>query len=178
MPTRSKSRNLRAGTALRPVRQTLRRLEREGSRLVARARAEAARYLSASQDRALGSLMKQARRLGTDIERRMQRGLRAFEGRAEKVLTRVEHRAARALSARALPDVVVPGALDRHEAEALRDAGAPVRAREGASGLARAGDRYGQVLGAVHQQDRRVGEARGVADGLPLAQPLVVGGVE
>ena len=99
MPTRSKSRNLRAGTALRPVRQTLRRLEREGSRLVARARAEAARYLSASQERALGSLMKQARRLGTDIERRMQRGLRAFEGRAEKVLTRVEHRAARALSA-------------------------------------------------------------------------------
>jgi len=79
MPTRSKSRNLRAGTALRPVRQTLRRLEREGSRLVARARAEAARYLSASQQRALGSLMKQARRLGTDVERRMQRGLRAFE---------------------------------------------------------------------------------------------------
>ena len=99
MPTRSKSRNLRAGTALRPVRQTLRRLEREGSRLVARARAEAARYLSASQQLALGSLMMQARRLGIDIERRMQRGLRAFEGRAEKVLTRVEHRAARALSA-------------------------------------------------------------------------------
>ena len=99
MPTRSKSRNLRTGTALRPVRQTLRRLEREGSRLVARARAEAARYLSTSQQRALGSLMKQARRLGIDIERRMQRGLRAFEGRAEKVLTRVEHRAARALSA-------------------------------------------------------------------------------
>jgi len=66
---------------------------------VARARAEAARYLSASQQRALGSLMKQARRLGTDVERRMQRGLRAFEARAEKVLTRVEHRAARALSA-------------------------------------------------------------------------------
>ena len=99
MPTRSKSRNLRAGTALRPVRQTIRRLEREGSRLVARARAEAARYLSASQQRALGSLMKQARRLGIDIERRMQRGWRAFEARAEKVLGRVEHRAARALSA-------------------------------------------------------------------------------
>ena len=99
MPTRSKSRNLRAGTALRPVRQTIRRLEREGSRLVARARAEAARYLSASQQRALGSLMKQARRLGIDVERRMQRGWRAFEARAEKVLGRVEHRAARALSA-------------------------------------------------------------------------------
>ena len=99
MPTRTKSRTPRAGQGLRPVGQTLRRLEREGSRLVARARAEAARYLSASQQRALGSLMKQARRLGIDIERRMQRGLRAFEARAEKVLTRVEHRAARALSA-------------------------------------------------------------------------------
>jgi len=97
MPTRRKSPKPRAGQGLRPVRRTLRRLEREGSRLVARARAEAARYLSASQQRALGSLMKQARRLGTDVERRMQRGLRAFEARAE--LTRVEHRAARALSA-------------------------------------------------------------------------------
>ena len=99
MPTRRKSPKPRAGQGLRPVRRTLRRLEREGSRLVALARTEAARYLSASQQRALGSLMKQARRLGIDIERRMQRGLRAFEGRAEKVLTRVEHRAARALSA-------------------------------------------------------------------------------
>ena len=99
MPTRRKSPKPRARKGLRPVRRTLRRLEREGSRLVALARTEAARYLSASQQRALGSLMKQARRLGTDIERRMQRGRRAFEARAEKVLTRVEHRAARALSA-------------------------------------------------------------------------------
>src|SRR2546430_15875281 len=99
MPTRRKSPKPRAGKALRPVRQTLWRLEREGSRLVALARTEAARYLSASQQRALGSLMKQARRMGTDIERRMQRGRRAFKARAEKVLTRVEHRAARAPSA-------------------------------------------------------------------------------
>ena len=99
MPTRRKSPKRRAGKGLRPVRRTLRRLEREGSSLVARARTEAARYLTASQQRALGSLMKQARRLGIDIERRMQRGLRVFEARAEKVLTRVEHRAARALSA-------------------------------------------------------------------------------
>src|SRR3989441_12319409 len=83
-----------------------------------------------------------------------------------------------ALPARPLPDVVVPGALDRHEAEALRDAGAPVRAREYPSGIARAGDRYGQVLRAAHQQERRVGEACGVANRLPLAQPPVVGGVE
>jgi len=66
---------------------------------VARARTEAARYLTTSRQRALGSLMKQARRLRTDIERRMKRGRREFEARAEKVLTRVEHRAARALSA-------------------------------------------------------------------------------
>ena len=99
MPTRRKSPKPRAGRALRPVRRTLRRLEREGSSLVALARTEAARYLTASQQRALGSLIKQARRLGIDIERRMQRGRRAFEARAEKVLTRVEHRAARALSA-------------------------------------------------------------------------------
>jgi len=81
------------------VRRTLQRLEREGVRLVARARTEAARYLSVSQQRALGSQTKQARRLGIDVERRMQRGWRAFEARAEKVLGRVEHRAARALSA-------------------------------------------------------------------------------
>src|SRR5947199_7671310 len=99
MATRTKSRKPPAGKGLQPERRTLQRMEREGVRLVARARAEAARYLSASQQRALGSLMKQARRLGIDIERRMQRGLRAFEARAEKVLTRVEHRAARALSA-------------------------------------------------------------------------------
>jgi hypothetical protein len=99
MPKRTKTRKPRAGQGLQPVRQTLRRLERERSRLVERARTEAARYLSASQQRALGGLMKQARRLRTDIERRMQRGLRAFEERAEKLLSRVEHRAARALSA-------------------------------------------------------------------------------
>ena len=99
MPTPRKSPKPRVRKALRPVRRTLRRLEREGSSLVALARTEAGRYLTASQQRALGSLMKQARRLGIDIERRMQRGRRAFEARGEKVLTRVEHRAARALSA-------------------------------------------------------------------------------
>jgi DNA anti-recombination protein RmuC len=99
MPTRRKSRKTRAGKGLQPLRQTLRRLERERSRLVARARTEAARYLTTSQQRALGGLMQQARRLRTDIERRVQRGRRAFEARAEKLLSRVEHRAARALSA-------------------------------------------------------------------------------
>ena len=99
MPKRRKTSKPRAGQGLQPLRQTLRRLERERSRLVARARTEATRYLSASQQQALGGLMKQARRLRTDIERRMQRGRRAFEARAEKLLARVEHRAARALSA-------------------------------------------------------------------------------
>jgi len=62
MPTRRKSPKPRAGKGLRPVRRTLRRLEREGSRLVALARTEAARYLSESQQSALVSLMMQARR--------------------------------------------------------------------------------------------------------------------
>src|SRR5207249_12312051 len=99
MPARRKSRKTPAGKGLQPLRQTLRLLVRERSRLVARARTEAARYLTTSRQRALGSLMKQARRLRTDIERRMKRGRREFEARAEKVLTRVEHRAVRALSA-------------------------------------------------------------------------------
>jgi hypothetical protein len=98
MPTRTKSRKTGAGRALQPVRQTLRRLEQEGVRLVARARADAARYLTASQQRALGDLMKQARRLGVDVERRMKHRRREFETRAEKIVAEVERRAARALS--------------------------------------------------------------------------------
>ena len=99
MPKRRKARKTRAERGLRPVWQTLQRSEREAVRLVALARTQTARYLTARQQRALGSLMKQARRLRTDIERRMKRGRREFEARAEKVLSRVEHRAARALSA-------------------------------------------------------------------------------
>ena len=84
---------------LRPVRETLRRLEEEGARLVARARKDAGRYLTARQQRALADLMKHARRLGTDVERRMKRGRHELAARAEKLIDVMERRAARTLTA-------------------------------------------------------------------------------
>lgn len=99
MATRSRSRKARTTNALQPVRQTLRRLEQEGSRLVARARKDATRYLSAGQQRALVNLVRQARRLGADVEKRIRRSRREFETRAEKVVARMERRAALAMGA-------------------------------------------------------------------------------
>jgi hypothetical protein len=98
MATPRTSRKTRAATALQPVRQTLRRLEHEGAKLVARARQDFARYLTTSQRRALENLLAEARRAGGDVERRMMRRRRELETRVEKAIASMERRATRALA--------------------------------------------------------------------------------
>jgi polyhydroxyalkanoate synthesis regulator phasin len=98
MPQRKKAKKAVRGGALQQARKAFARLEREGQKLLGRARTETAKRLTASQRKAIAGLMKQARQLRAEIKRRVQQSGRQLEARGEKILASAERRSAKAIS--------------------------------------------------------------------------------
>lgn len=93
MATKKKKSRRRSGSdPVARIRRAITRLEKEGAALIKRTRRDATRYVSGNHQKALASLMKQARSLGSDLERRVRRSGRDIEKRAEKAVARVEKR--------------------------------------------------------------------------------------
>jgi hypothetical protein len=79
------------------TRQVLSALERRGTSLLVRAENRATRYMSAPQRRAIRDLRKHATGLRAEIGQFLRHSGEALEKRAERVLARVDLRAARIL---------------------------------------------------------------------------------
>jgi hypothetical protein len=98
---RKKARSRSGKDALAQVRRALGRIEREGAALVKRVRRDANRYVSGNRQQALAALVKQGRKLGKDLEKRVRTNRRDVEQRAEQAIARLEKRLEAGLAATA-----------------------------------------------------------------------------
>ena len=74
------------------VQESLKGLQAEGEKLVARVRKEAGKLVSKDQQKAIDNLLSQAKALRTDLQKRTEKALKTVEARAEKVYSQVEKR--------------------------------------------------------------------------------------
>ena len=77
---------------LAQVQESLKGLQSEGEKLLARVRKEAGKLVSKDQRKAIDSLFAQAKALRTDLQKRTEKALKTIEARAEKVYAQVESR--------------------------------------------------------------------------------------
>jgi len=75
---------------LAQVQESLKGLQSEGEKLLARVRKEAGKLVSKDQRKAIDSLVAQAKSIRNDIQKRTEKALKTLEARAEKVYARVE----------------------------------------------------------------------------------------
>ena len=78
---------------LAQVQESLKELQAEGEKLVARVRKEAGKLISKDQRKVLDSLVSQAQAIRVDIQKRTEKALQTIESRAEKIYARVESEA-------------------------------------------------------------------------------------
>ena len=78
---------------LAQVQESLKGLQAEGEKLVARVRQEAGKLISKDQRKVLDSLVSQAQAVRTEIQKRTEKALQTIESRAEKVYARIESEA-------------------------------------------------------------------------------------
>jgi hypothetical protein len=91
------ARTARRKTPVRRAGQILGALERRGTSLLVRAEKRATRYMSPAQRRAVRDLRKHATGLRADIGQFLRHSRQALQKRAERVLERLDPRAARML---------------------------------------------------------------------------------
>jgi polyhydroxyalkanoate synthesis regulator phasin len=78
---------------LAQVQESLKVLQAEGEKLVARVRKEAGKLISKDQRKLFDSLVSQAQAIRVDIQKRTDKALKTIESRTEKVYARVESEA-------------------------------------------------------------------------------------
>ena len=74
------------------VQQSLKGLQTEGEKLIARVRKEASKLVSKDQRKAIDGLLSQAKSIRNDLQKRTEKALKTLETRAEKAYTQVEKR--------------------------------------------------------------------------------------
>jgi len=77
---------------LAQVQESLKGLQKEGEKLVARIRKEAGNLVSKDQRKAIDSLVAQAKSIRNDVQKRTEKALRTLETRAEKIYSDIEKR--------------------------------------------------------------------------------------
>jgi polyhydroxyalkanoate synthesis regulator phasin len=75
---------------LAQAQESLKGLQEEAEKLIARVGKEAGRLISKDQRKVLDSLVSQAQSIRADIQKRTEKALQAIESRAGKVYARVE----------------------------------------------------------------------------------------
>ena len=75
---------------LAQVQESLKGLQNEGEKLIARMRKEAGKLVSKDQRKAFDSFLAQAKSIRTDLQKRTEKALKTIETRAEKVYAQIE----------------------------------------------------------------------------------------
>lgn len=75
------------------VQDSIRGLQAEGEKLLARVRKEAGKLVSKDQRKAIDSLLAQAKSIRNDVQRRTEKALKTLEARAEKIYGQIESQA-------------------------------------------------------------------------------------
>ena len=91
----SKDSGLRA--RLHQVQSTMKRVQKEGERVVSRLRKEAGDLIGKDRRRAVQDLLAQARKLSTDFQKRAERAVKDLEERGQKIRTALERQAERSV---------------------------------------------------------------------------------
>ena len=72
------------------VQDSIRTIQSEGQKLIDRARKEANGLIGKNRRKALDQLLSQAKSIRTDLQKRTTKAIKAIEGRAEAVISRIE----------------------------------------------------------------------------------------
>ncbi len=81
------------GISLEDLQKTLRRLQKEGERLLTQFRTDAVDLFNKDRRQAVEDLVSQAKQLGTDVQNGTERALKGLEGRSQRVFKIIEKRA-------------------------------------------------------------------------------------
>jgi hypothetical protein len=79
-----------AGLSFKDVRASMKRMQSEGEKLVARLRRDARALSDRSRRDAVTSLLNDARRLRTDLRKRAEKAIRDLEARRARIVTTLE----------------------------------------------------------------------------------------
>ncbi|MBI2963802.1 MAG: phasin family protein [Deltaproteobacteria bacterium] len=74
------------------LQESIRSVQAEGEKLLARLRKDAGKLVSRDQRKVLEALVDQARAIRSDIQKRTEKALRAIEARGKKLLSQIEAR--------------------------------------------------------------------------------------
>lgn len=79
--------------ALSEVRASVKRMQAEGEKLVARIRRDAKTFASGSRQEALNGLLKDARRVQSDVLKRVESALKELDDRRTRIVASLEEQA-------------------------------------------------------------------------------------